>query len=304
MIQNWFGFLTKDIWGAIPNINAGWIALLSGLFGAVITAFFNYYINIKLAKREQKRKEQRLAYIYLIKVNGIIATEIVLKKYFATELKKLDKESSVQFFEEKIKSLSSNIELAHAFCTLLSTALNDIESEFVDKLKNTFKYFGGLQKYFEEHFAFQMPDELLIQLPKEAVSHYLSFKGNVLGLRTALDLWSLWAQTGEKSLFNADRIYLQWQTLNELSSTAKKLRDVLISAGGISDKEAMALLDEQKNKLIEVIRKYLFAQQIMGILDSLFKKLLTTPILPKTPEYGNDKSLQAQAPQPKTEKPA
>lgn len=56
MIQEWLSLLRWGIWGALSEMNAGWIALLSGLFGAVITAIFNYFINIKLAKREQKEK--------------------------------------------------------------------------------------------------------------------------------------------------------------------------------------------------------------------------------------------------------
>jgi len=248
MIQEWFGLLRKDILGALPEINTGWIALLSGLFGAVITAIFNYLINIKLAKRDQKRKEQRMAYVYLIKVSDIVATDLVFRKYFSWEVKRRDPDNTLQNFQAKLKSMSPKLDMAHGACVLFAKVLNEDDSGRA-KIRDIFRSFSESEKYFEEALRFRLPDELLVQLPRESVIHYSLFIKNILAIDRALNLWVRWAKTGENNLLTTNTLYSQWTAFRDIATNAHHLRDVLIKKGKVSHLEAENMLGLLQTKL-------------------------------------------------------
>jgi hypothetical protein len=272
MIQEWFAFLRKDILGTLPEINAGWIALLSGLFGAVITAIFNYFINIRLAKREQKRKEQRIAYVYLVKVSDVVATDLVLRKVFLWELKRIDPDNTLQKLRSQLKNLSEKIDAAHGACAILANALNESDSDAHKKLRDAFQLMSGSEKSFDEVLGFQLPEELLVQLPRESVIHYSLFIKNILDIKRAFNLWLHWTKTGDRNLLNANTLYSHWSTIKDISTNARKLRDILIEKGRVSPHEADNLLNLQQTKLSEGIKDFLYAGKVMEILSKMYKK--------------------------------
>lgn len=270
MLQKCLSLLRWDIWGALPEISTAWIALLSGLLGAVITAIFNYFINIKLAKREQKRKEQRMAYVYLVKVSDIVAIDLMLRKIISRELKKLDPNNVFQGF---IKSISEKLNMPHAACTLIAKALNDTDSDPIKKIRDSLQSLSQSEYDFPEVMGFQLPDEMLVQLPRESVIHYSSFIKNIFAIRQAYNLWLHWAKTGERDLLKANILYSHWSTIKDISTNARKLRFILIEKGRVSHDEAENLLSLQETKLTEGVKDLLYAGKVMEVMGEMFKKM-------------------------------
>ena len=303
MIQEWVGLLKNNLLGALPEISTGWIALLSGLFGAVITAIFNYLINIKLAKREQRRKEQSMAYVYLVKVSDIVATDLAFRKYISWEVKRRDPDSTFLNFQAKLKSMSEKLDVAHGACVLLAKALNE-DNSFWSKIRDNFRSLSESEKYFEEALRFRLPDELLVQLPRESVIHYQLFIKNILAIDQAINLWVRWAKTGENNLLTANTLYSHWTAIRDISTNAHQLRDVLIKKGKVSPLEAENILNLQQTKLSEGIRDIMYAKQVMEILGEMYKKTEEKKLpQPSIGENNIESSPTLTPPAPKTQKP-
>lgn len=214
-----------------------------------------------------------MAYVYLVKVSDIVATDLVLRKFISSEFKRADPDNTFQKFRSKLKSTSETLDLAHGACALMAKFFNDIDSDSFKKLRDALQSLRDSQKYFDAVMRFQLPDELLVQLPRESVIYYSLFIKNILALRQAFDLWFHWAETGERNLLNANILYSHWSTIKDISTNAPKLRDVLIKKGKVSPHQADNLLSLQQTKLSEGVKDLVYARKVMEILSEMFKKM-------------------------------
>ncbi len=138
------------------------------MIGCGVTALFNYVINIRLRTRDIRAKEERLSYIYLNKITNIIAVkaffrEIVLEKLSPLQLK-----------------VNENFDIRHAFCAAIVQAVKNGSLSLTQEVREALATLPAGEHFFEDTFAFRIPDELLIQFPKEAIEHYHSFIASVL----------------------------------------------------------------------------------------------------------------------------
>jgi hypothetical protein len=214
------------------------LALISGLLGAVITAIFNYFINIKLINRTHKIREQQTAYVYLVKVSLVIAAEIFIK----SELK--------SFMEKAGLTKSGEDFFGIAMCAVLAEGINKLELENLEEIKKFLRK-AETEKIFDEFFDYKISDELLAEFPRTAVVNYSLFSGYASGTKSIIAIWFAWARTGDSTLLTAENIYNQWMTIKNFFASAKALRDILIEKGNVSDKDAMELV----NKQLEEIKK-------------------------------------------------
>lgn len=218
----------------------GWVALGSGLIGIGVTALFNYVINIRLKMRDRKANEERLAYIYVNKITNIIAAkaffrEVALAKIYPLQLK-----------------AKGDFDIVHAVCAALVHAIKSDSFRLGQEVREALAAIPSGEHFFEETFAFRIPDELLIQFPKEATEHYHSFVACVSRVKTVIDVWMNWSRTLNSSLIKAETIYSDYRAFADLMNAAEKLRNVLIESGRVSDKEASALLQ----KRVEEMKKH------------------------------------------------
>src|SRR5689334_21465159 len=58
-----------------------WLALLSGLIGAVASSVFAYFVRARLDARALRIAETRLAFVYLVQVSEIVALTEVIKSF-------------------------------------------------------------------------------------------------------------------------------------------------------------------------------------------------------------------------------
>jgi len=217
--------------------NLGWVALGSGLIGIGITAVFNYVINIRLRMRDRKANEKRLAYIYLNKITHILAAktffrEVVLAKIGPFQLKTI-----------------GDFDIVHIVCAAIVYAIKSDRIGLGQEVREALAAIPSGEHFFEETFAFNIPDELLIQFPKEATEHYHSFIANVSRLKTVIDIWMNWSKTLNSSLIKAETIYPHYRAFADLMNAAEKLRNVLIESGRVSNKEASALLQKRLEEM-------------------------------------------------------
>jgi len=265
MLPEWLGFLRWENWGALLKMGPGWIALLSGLFGAVITAFFNYVINIKLAKREQERKEQRVAYVYLVKISQLLSFESSTRQYFADSPKLKD-------MVQKNREEFSKPSFPFTFCYIIADLLKT-NTEYGDKIKEYTPFFEMVKQSFDQTLNnFKIPAELLAQFPRDANRHYEQFVNSILGINNLLDNWIYWLKTGDTKLVNGTILYSHYVSGKIFIDSSHNFYDAIKTKAGVTNKEAEELLAKQKKESDQIFKALLFADILMDRLSDIFTK--------------------------------
>lgn len=266
MPPEWLSLLRWENWGAILRMSPGWIALVSGLFGAVITAIFNYFINVKLAKREQKRKEQRIAYVYLAKISQLLSLESSMRQYIADS----PQCKEVKGLLQKNWEVISRQALPFTFCVVIAGALKK-DTDFMAKIKEYYSFFGTAERLLEQSFDnFKIPVDLLAQFPRDAIIHYEQFIGSILGVKNIISQWLYWIKTGDTKLISDTVLYSHYLSGKLFIEASHKYYDVIKNKAGISTKEAEELLRKQKKESDRIIKESLFAEILMGKISEIY----------------------------------
>jgi hypothetical protein len=242
------------------DINTFWIALSSGLLGALITAILNYLVRAKLASRDLTKREKRIAYVYFIKLSQLIGFIISIRHNYSEMLMNQLNKSSIDF------SKPGGI---HLLCFFIAKALN--ESSIMDEIKNNIVSFEMMEKTFSHTFNhFSLPDELLAQFPRQAVVYYNRFILSISSTVTHSNQWVYWAKTNDLKTLTGQTLYMQYLSFKILIETSQKLYEAIKNKSGISSEEADRTLNEQKEDADRVIKENLMAESLMKKLGELF----------------------------------
>jgi hypothetical protein len=228
--------------GRISGLSIGWVALISGFIGSIVTAFFNYIVQRRLLYRGHRLKEKNIAYLCLVRISKIITAEEVFLKFLEGRVGK-----------DKLDILKLNygkFDFVHAFCAFIAEAIKTI-----DPIKNvdiqkaiTLAKIYHYDSYFDDYFNFKIEDDLLAQFPKDAIIDYSFFINYVLTLKTMPAPWKYWIQTGDSSALNAQTLYSQMVMFKNIFTYAKRLSQALIAKGGISKKEVATLMKKSSEE--------------------------------------------------------
>ena len=236
----------------------------------IVNSFPNYnvgtllVINIKLAKREQKRKEQRVAYVYLVRISQSVSLEISLRQYYSVKIKNA--------FKEMPRDISKP-SFPYEFCVVIAEVLKN-EPDAIETIKTFYSFFEMAERIFDQTYNnFKIPDDLLAQFHRDAIVYYDRFIGNIFGVNTAIGQWLYWAKTGDTKLIRDETLYAHYLSLKVLVETLHKFYDVLKTKAGISNKKADELLKKQKEEADRIFKETLFAGAFMDkIYEIYFKK--------------------------------
>lgn len=268
MLPEWLSFLRWENWGALLKMSPGWIALVSGLFGAVITAIFNYVINIKLAKREQERKEQRIAYVYLAKMSQLLSLESSTRQYISDS----PEVKEVKDLLQKIKKDISRPTFPFEFCVVIAGALKK-DTDLMVKIKESYSFFEMAERLLDQAFDnFKIPVDLLAQFPRDAIIHYEQFIGSILGIKNIINQWLYWIKTGDTKLISDTVLYSHYLSGKLFMEASHKFYEVIKNKAGISTKEAEELLRKQKKESDRIFKESLFAKILMGKISEIYFK--------------------------------
>jgi hypothetical protein len=237
------------------TLSVGWVALFSGLIGAIITAILNYIVRLLISKRDQKSNEKKMAYVYLVKISELIAIEILVRRIV---------EAYAKAFAEDINSLKKSadgkFEMSHGICAAIAKAIDEVSD---DKLKELNEYRAAFEIYreiLEKAVDFKLPIDVLSKLPKQAIQHYSHFESQASSIKYIFKCWAEFIEKGNKTLLKADFIYGQWLSIKFLFDAAHVVRAALIKYGRISNNEAISLLSAQIQRAKEISHASLSSQ--------------------------------------------
>lgn len=233
----------------------GWIALLSGLTGAVITAIFNYIVNIKIANRNRRIEQQKLAFLYFVKLSSIVAYENIVK-YISTAFEK-----PVQKMIDVLGIDKAKIETSSAAFAFIAEALK-LSIKDGGKGYESFKIsINHLKTLSMDSFGYELPDQLLSQFPKEAIVEYEFIVSRLKGVRSILSTVCIAFNDKKPELINSQLIFLFWNSLEKIPQSAKNFRNYLVAEANLDKKFASEVTARHTIEIFEQIKLQIFRKE-------------------------------------------
>lgn len=235
--------IVQGITSAVTAIASGLTnltAITAALLGSTMTACLSYFVQQKLAKKRRREEEERLAFVYLVQITPFVAAEEIVKKIgdiYASVYGKYLQEDL-----DKIKSSDRNLDDAQAWCALIAAGMIEHirekgSNDPIWPRKDT--DFRGFSDTLD---AYNIPLNLLSQMPRDAVVAYSEMQNSIEGIKTVIKQLETWQQSDEKHYVNAESLYAQWTRITALSKNAKTLREALISKGNVPRGKADEIL--------------------------------------------------------------
>lgn len=208
------------------------ISILSGLFGASITAYFNYRIRLSLLEKDKRDAENKLAYVYVVQFSQYSAINILVQSFLEKALEQLD---------EPIPE--GEFELGHAASVFLEDALSNIDEEFFDKVGSIEKLIDQLMANFSNTY---LSNEQQANLPRQTILHYQRYEYYLKSIAATIQLFKV--SLSDKDMFkiiDAKQINSFIETVKSLFNAAGLLKAAMVEYGGIDSKESTYILEQQ-----------------------------------------------------------
>ena len=212
-------------------------SLISAIIGGLITAIFTYLVRITLFRKSEKRKQQRLALLYLIRISEIVAWKRALEFAFRDDINKIKNEIS-----------DKKDYILHAACITVSETLKKKSEDRKFLSDSLIKQIVDIAKdpTTEGHYlGYKIEDELLSNLPDDAIINYHFFISQVKQTSSALQSWIAAFKSNDFSLLGPETILFQIQGFKKVFESAETLRFSLIQKAGIKRKKASDILSQQ-----------------------------------------------------------
>jgi hypothetical protein len=246
------------------------VGLLSGLVAAIVTAVFSYLVRVKVADRNSAKEKQKKCLSHLVRINEIVALEIVLKSYFELYMKVVGLKDHFDEMKEKCKKQGGQFNTEHIICAaaiILIEENKDRENSEADQKQISDIEIRPLVEMIGE---FKIEQDLLIDLPPMAIYHYNSLVQNIIGLKYVFETWGDMLKKNSFENITLKELYDHWATFKNLSDNSKKVREALIEEGKIPKKFAEEILskkiEELNGKLLEQIHAQVHLNQVKEFL--------------------------------------
>lgn len=210
---------------------------ISALIGAFITALFAYIVRVVIDRRSDRKKQQRLALLYLIRVSRITATKNAVESVFKESLDKM---------RSKAAEIGGGYALHYmcvGLCKILQFATDN--EEFITQMKKLAYVTKELSS--DEYLGFKFDDNLLSNLPADTIIQYHYFIENVGSVNATFKLWMTLLEMGDFSSLTPFSLHSQLIGLKRLLESAERLRRSLIKESSIEAHVANDIFSQQYN---------------------------------------------------------
>lgn len=102
------------------------VALVSGLIGALLSAYLGFVVRIKVKEREETNRQQKLAHIHFIQLTDFIASDFLIKEIV-----------SRMSAESKLKN--EGFDLSHGIAAYLATKFSELEPDAIAQIRAVLK---------------------------------------------------------------------------------------------------------------------------------------------------------------------
>ncbi len=203
------------------------VALLSGLFGAILTAILSYFVSIKIKEnKDNKRKKQR-AFVHFIQLTDMVARDFILKEIVNNMSKDFETNEDEFSFE-------------HIVAVYLSDQLKKIDDETKEELM--FLINPLIDQAVKSIDRVYLSPEQLAELPQDTIFCYNRYVAKAMQIKSTLTSFESTLQLKKFSSFGTDFLYAALLTYKDFAKSAGILRASFVKFGAISDEYALAAL--------------------------------------------------------------
>ena len=213
-------------------------SLSSAIVGAFITAAFAYLVRLILLRKSEKKRQERLALLYLTRITEIVAWKQAIEFTYKEIISQI---------QDKIRDDETGY-ILHRICVKVSEAFHN-RSESSDLISDPeISRFIDVAKSWsnqDQYFGYKIDDELLSNLPTEAIIQYHFFINRISQINTTLLSWISAFESNNFSLLDPNSLFHQILGFKKLVDSADSLRSSLITKAKIRRKKAADILAQQ-----------------------------------------------------------
>lgn len=201
------------------------VALVSGLIGALLTAFLNYKIRQRISKEEEAKKKKALAHVYFLQLTDSVAAQFLLKNIF---------EKLSPHFENLKSELcggGEKFDVDHAISAFLANALIKLDKSKTQQLRIIVPFLELIDNFLDKVF---LSEEKLAELPQESVYFYNRYMRFTYQLKVNLAFIKTAIENDNLKILDEKVIHGMWINLKRYFSAAGVLRAAFIQYGGIN----------------------------------------------------------------------
>lgn len=197
------------------------VALISGLIGALLSAYLSYVVRLKAKKREDSEERKRIAQVHFLQLTDTMATYLYAENIAKVIVKAAGTDSDVNAFSMKI-------------CEEIATAVSAMSEADVAKAqigaKPLFKalreFFGGLSVSVGD----------LGRMDEIAIFSYHRHRSAIARLNVTLVSFEAILDIGDPKLLDAAGVYSLLFAYKTYAETAGILRAAFAKSADLSDK--------------------------------------------------------------------
>jgi hypothetical protein len=216
------------------------VALISGLTGALLSAYLGYVVRVKVTEREKKKRQQKLAHVYFIQLTDYFASDFLMKEI----IHRVSAESKVK---------DESIALSHGIAAFLASKFSEIDQDTVAEIRTLLRPFIVVATDSIDKFL--LSPTQLSELSTNTVYFYNRYITASLRLKTGLRLFESLLEQGNPKAIDASALHSLFQAYRAFSDASAILRASFRSAAAVSDDYSLKCLQRSYQALQKDVRK-------------------------------------------------
>ena len=215
------------------------LALISGLVGALLSAVLSFVIRRVLDAKAQRESERKLAYVFLVRVSGLLAADSVIRKVLAIYFKAMPATADLA---------SQQYDTSHRLSAVVALMLTHDAKGIIEDPK--YRAIPRMvQRILEDAKESRLSPDQLSKLPREVIYAFDSYQSEHSQMCQVAAMWSDYFEHGESTWVTPEGLHDQWRSLSRFLKEATELRAALVKFGAASQTEATLLSRDQEAKL-------------------------------------------------------
>lgn len=215
------------------------VALLSGLIGALVSAYLGYVVRIKVKERGDQEHRKAVAHVHFLQLTDFVASDFYLKEF----LGRISKE-----YEPN----SNDFALSHKAAAFLASKIAALESDALKQVHGLLKPIITVST--ESMDRFTLSQDQLAELEPDTIYVYNRYVTSSLRLKTSLTLIESLLEKGDPKLLDASilhGVFLSYRTFADASGV---LRAAFKHAAGVSDNYSFQCLTRSYTAIQKDVR--------------------------------------------------
>ena len=216
------------------------VALVSGLIGALLSAYLGYVVRIKVKEREDAKRQQKLAHVHFIQLTDFVASDFLMKEI-------------VSRISAESKLMHEGFDLSHGIAAYLATNFSELKPDAIAQVRAVLK--PTVAVAIDSMDKFLLAPTQLAELSSETVYFYNRYVTASLRLKAGLRLFETILDQENHKAIDASSLHSLFQSYRAFAYASGLLRAVFRSAAEVSEGYSLKCLQRSYQALQKDVRE-------------------------------------------------